>query len=194
MNSEQKTEDIEQTENPQTEPENTGDEAVADAPESHAELTALLEDARTKADEHWNQCLRTEAELENLRKRSARELENAHKFALEKFLTELLPIRDSMELGLAAADGENIDPASLKEGIELTLKMLASAMDKYQIVQLDPEGEKFDPELHQAMSMQETDDVEPNTVLNVVQKGYTLNGRLVRPAMVVVSKAQAKQD
>ena len=127
MNSEQKTEDIEQTDAGQAEAESTA-EAGGETPESHTELTALLEDARNKADEHWNQCLRAEAELENLRKRSARELENAHKFALEKFLTELLPIRDSMELGLAAADGENIDPDSLREGIDLTLKMLASAM------------------------------------------------------------------
>ena len=192
MNSEQKTEDIEQTDAGQAEAESTA-EAGGETPESHTELTALLEDARNKADEHWNQCLRAEAELENLRKRSARELENAHKFALEKFLTELLPIRDSMELGLAAADGENIDPDSLREGIDLTLKMLASAMEKYNIEQLNPEGEKFNPELHQAMSMQETDEVEPNTVLNVVQKGYLLNDRLVRPAMVVVSKAPAKQ-
>jgi len=160
--------------------------------QAQPELELLLEDARNKADEHWNTLLRTQAEMENLRKRQAKELENAHKYALEKFAAELLPIRDSMEMGLVAAQDENIDLNRLKEGMDLTLKMMISAMDKFEIRQVNPEGEKFNPELHQAMSMQESADVEPNTVLNVVQKGYQLNDRLIRPAFVIVSKAAAQ--
>lgn len=163
-------------------------EAAGAAPES--ELHALLEDARTKADEHWNQCLRLQAELDNLRKRNQRELENAHKYALEKFAGELLPVRDSLEMGIAAASqGQNIDPAKLIEGSELTLKMLGSAMEKFGVTEVNPQGERFNPQFHEAMSIQPRADVEPNTVVTVVQKGYLLNDRLIRPAMVIVSKA-----
>ncbi len=173
------------------------DEPTEDAPaaESEGELGLLLEDARAKADEHYNQVLRTQAELENLRKRSARDLENAHKYALEKFMLELLPVRDSLELGLAAlSDSDNVDPAKLKEGVELTLKMLGDAMNKFGLSAVDPQGEKFNPELHQAMSMQHMTDVAPNTVVNVVQKGYQLNERLVRPALVIVSTGGPAAD
>jgi molecular chaperone GrpE len=168
-----------------------GEATEAASPE---ELALLLEDARGKADEHYSQLLRTRAELENLHKRSERELENAHKFALEKFLLELLPVRDSMEMGLTAAEDDNVDPAKLREGMELTLKMMAAAMEKFGIKSVYPEGEKFNPELHQAMSMQEVPDVEPNTVVNVVQKGYQLNERLVRPALVIVSTGAKAPD
>lgn len=173
------------------------DEPTEDAPaaESEGELGLLLEDARAKADEHYNQVLRTQAELENLRKRSARDLENAHKYALEKFMLELLPVRDSLELGIAAvSDTDNVDPAKLKEGVELTLKMLGDAMNKFGLSSVDPQGEKFNPELHQAMSMQQMTDVAPNTVVNVVQKGYKLNERLVRPALVIVSTGGPAAD
>ena len=152
----------------------------------HAELTALLEDARGKADEHWDQVLRLQAELENLRRRSERDLANAHKFALERFASELLPVRDSLEMGLAAFETENTEKH--KEGIELTLQMMSSVMDKFEISEVNPQDEAFDPDYHQAMSMQEREDVEPNTVVTVVQKGYLLHGRLIRPAMVIVSK------
>ena len=166
------------------------DEAVVDeASETDPEaLQALLEDARNKADSHWDQCLRLQADIDNLRKRNERDLANAHKFALEKFAVDLLPVKDSLEMGLAAA-GENADIARLKEGGELTLKMLASAMDKYNIKEINPLNEIFNPEYHEAMSMQEREDVAPNTVVTVVQKGYLLNERLIRPAMVMVSKA-----
>jgi len=157
----------------------------------HVELTALLEDARGKADEHWDQVVRLQAEMDNLRKRSGRDLANAHKFALEGFANELLPVRDSLEMGLSAFDVEGAETGSLKEGVELTLQMLSTAMDKAAIKEVNPQDEPFDPDFHQAMSMQERDDVEPNTVVNVVQKGYTLNDRLIRPAMVIVSKAPA---
>ena len=155
----------------------------------HAELTALLEDARGKADDHWDQVVRLQAEMDNLRKRSERDLANAHKFALERFANELLPVRDSLEMGLAAFDVEAADPDKLREGVALTLQMLSGAMGKVAIKEVNPQDERFNPEFHQAMSMQERDDVEPNTVVTVVQKGYTLNERLIRPAMVIVSKA-----
>ena len=154
----------------------------------HAELTVLLEDARGKADEHWDQVVRLQAEMDNLRKRSERDLANAHKFALERFANELLPVRDSLEMGLAAFDTEAADPEKLREGVVLTLQMLSAAMDKAAIREVNPQDELFNPEFHQAMSMQERDDVEPNTVVTVVQKGYLLNERLIRPAMVIVSK------
>ncbi len=157
---------------------------------SHEELHVLLTDARSKADEHWDQCLRLQAEIDNLRKRSERDLVNAHKFALEKIAAELLPVKDSLEMGLAAA-GENSDVHKLIEGSELTLKMLGAVLNKFNINEISPLNEKFNPEYHEAMSMQERDDVEPNTVVAVMQKGYLLNDRLVRPAMVMVSKAPA---
>jgi molecular chaperone GrpE len=155
----------------------------------HTELTALLEDARGKADEHWDQVVRLQAEMDNLRKRSERDLANAHKFALERFANELLPVKDSLEMGLAAFDVEAADPDKLREGVVLTLQMLTNAMDKAAIKEVNPRDERFNPDFHQAMSMQERDDVEPNTVVTVVQKGYLLNERLIRPAMVIVSKA-----
>lgn len=168
------------------------DEVQAQDPsDDPQQLQGLLEDARNKADEHWNQLLRLQAEMENLRKRSKRDLENAHKYALEKFALELLPVRDSMEMGMQAVQGDNVDPAKIQEGMELTLKMMTDVLGKFAIREVDPQGEKFNPDLHQAMSMQESDQAEPNTVLTVVQKGYTLNERLIRPALVIVAKAPA---
>jgi len=158
-------------------------------------LLPLLEDARAKADEHWNQLLRVKADMENTRRRAKQDVENAHKFALEKFALELLPIKDSLEMGLTAADGvaESSDAiAQLKEGTALTLKMLTAALEKFGIEAVDPTGDAFDPDKHQAMSMQESPDHKPNTVMAVMQKGYQLNERLLRPAMVVVSKAAAE--
>lgn len=174
-----------------TEEKQGGTDAEGKAAESDplAELQQKLEQAQKKADENWDVALRTKAEMENLRKRSQRDVENAHKFGLEKIATELLSVRDSMELGLSAAQQEQADVNTLLEGSELTLKMLTQLMDKFEIVAVNPENERFDPELHQAMSMQESDKLEPNTVITVIQKGYTLNGRLLRPALVTVSKA-----
>jgi molecular chaperone GrpE len=157
----------------------------------HVELTALLEDARGKADEHWDQCLRLQADIENQRKRAERDLANAHKYALERFAAELLPVKDSLEMGLAAFDSENAEIGKLKEGVELTLQMLGVALGKFEIKEVNPQDEPFNPEFHQAMSIQPRDDVAPNTVVTVVQKGYLLNDRLIRPAMVIVSQAPA---
>lgn len=184
----------------------TGDEAAVEVPEDNRpeeisasddkstnpeDLHLMLEDARNKADEHWNQLLRAKAEFENLRRRHERELENAHKFALDRFATDILAVRDSMELGLDAANNDDASVDSLRQGTELTLKLLSDVMERYKIVQIDPNGEPFDPDYHQAMTMQPSKDVPPNTVIAVMQKGYTLNDRLIRPAMVMVSQGKS---
>ena len=150
--------------------------------------TVLLEDARNKADEHWNELLRARADMENLRRRQARDLENAHKHALDKFVAELLPIYDSMELGFNASKGENASLEDVREGLEMTMKMFTTSIGKLGLEQIDPEGKAFDPDLHQAMAMQQVEGVEANIVISVAQKGYQFNGRLLRPAMVVVSE------
>ncbi len=152
------------------------------------ELAQMLEEARTKAVGNWEQVLRVQAELENSRRRAERDVANAHKYALEKFALELLPVKDSLEMGLDAASDEDANVQKLREGTELTLKMLSNAMEKFGIEEVNPVGEPFDPERHQAMTMQESDEHEPNTVTAVMQKGYLLNDRLIRPAMVVVCK------
>jgi len=161
-------------------------EAQALSPE---ELIDRLDQAEKKATENWDQLLRTKAEMDNIRRRTQKDLENAHKYALEKFIAELLAVKDSLELGVNAAQQENVTVDSLREGSEMTLSMLANVFEKFNVVELNPEGEKFNPDHHQAMSMQPTAEVEPNTVMAVMQKGYLLNNRLVRPAMVMVSKA-----
>lgn len=152
------------------------------------ELTAALAAARAEAAEWRDQMLRARAEQENLKRRHANELEKAHKFALDGFVRELLAVRDSLELGHAAACDETADIAKLREGTELTLKLLGDVMEKFGVVAIDPQDMPFDPDFHQAMSMQPREDVAPNTVVGVIQKGYTLNGRLVRPALVMVSQ------
>ncbi len=157
------------------------EEAAADA-----EVEAPSnEELQAKADENWDRYLRASAELENVRKRAQRDVENARKFALERFGKELLTVRDTLEMGLAAGEGASAE--SLLEGKAATLKMLAAVMQQFGIEEVDPAGEPFDPEFHEAISMQPSDDVEPGSVVNVVQKGYSLNGRLLRPAMVIVA-------
>ena len=160
-----------------------------EAEDSADDLNRLLEEARAKSNEHYEQMVRAHAELDNLKKRHARDLENAHKYALDKFVAELLGVWDSLELGHSAAQDDSADVHKLREGTELTLKMLSDVMGKFGVEQIDPIDKPFNPEFHQAMSMQPRSDVPPNTVVAVVQKGYTLNGRLVRPAMVMVSQA-----
>lgn len=168
-------------------------EEASNSPESGAKVDAValqqaLTEAQSQAEENWNRYLAARAEVENIRKRAERDLANAHKFALEKFVNELLPVKDSLEMGLAAANESN-DLAKLKEGKELTLKMLTSTLEKFGVKEVDPQGEKFNPELHEAMAMQPNAEQTPNTVLQVVQKGYLLHDRLVRPAMVIVAQA-----
>ncbi len=153
------------------------------------DMVESLQQAEANVTEAQDQILRLKAEMENLRRRSAREVENAHKYALERFVQELLPVIDSLEMGRDASMAEGATLEKLQEGTDLTLKMLLSIIEKFGIKAVHPEGEPFDPELHQAMSMQESAEHAPNTVMNVMQKGYLLNDRLVRPAMVVVSRA-----
>ncbi len=163
------------------------DEAVLESPEKNADsLEAQLEDAQAKATENWDHYLRAKAEMDNLRRRNTKDVENAHKYGIEKFVTELLPVLDGMGMGLAIEDAS---AESLREGMELTMSMLGKMMEKLGIEEIDPINEKFNPEKHQAMTMQPSADVEPNTVIAVMQKGYALNERLIRPAMVMVSKA-----
>lgn len=163
------------------------EEAILESPEKNADsLEAQLEDAQAKARENWNQYMLAKAEMDNLRRRNTKDVENAHKYGSEKFVTELLPVLDSMVLGLASEDAS---AESLREGMELTFTMLKKTMEKLGIEEIDPLNEKFDAEKHQAMGMQPNAEVEPNTVIAVMQKGYSLNKRLIRPAMVMVSKA-----
>jgi molecular chaperone GrpE len=164
-------------------------EAIEQHQPTREELSAELDQARAKADEHWDQLLRARAELENLRRRQAAELEKAHKFALDGFVRELLQVQDSLELGAAAAQDPAADLDKLREGTDLTLKLLGDVLAKFGVEPVDPQGEPFNPELHQAMTMQSAPGVAPNMVVAVMQKGYTLNGRLVRPALVMVSSA-----
>ena len=164
-----------------------GDESGA-AGDDAASPEARAAAAEAEAAAHWDRLVRLQAEMENQRKRAQRDVANARKFALEGIAQDLLPVKDSLELGIRAASDEEANVASLREGSELTLKMLAQVLEKHGIVEIDPEGEKFDPEFHQAMSMQEVEGVAPNTVTGVMQKGYLLNERLIRPALVMVSK------
>lgn len=153
------------------------------------ELQALLEQANAELEQQKHAVLSAHAEQENLRKRTVRDIEKARKFALESFAKELLPIKDSLELGLSAAREVEGNHEKVLEGMEMTLNLLAAAMEKHHIQEINPIGQPFDPERHQAMSTQPSDQHEPNTVITVYQKGYLLNDRLIRPAMVVVSQA-----
>ncbi len=158
---------------------------------TYDELQQMLTESQAKAEEYWNQLLRVQAESENSRRRAERDVENAHKYALERFVNELLPVKDSLEMGEAAASADGADLAKVHEGLELTGKMLAAAIAKFGVVEINPMGEKFNAERHQAMAMQDLPDAAPNTVIAVYQKGYQLNDRLVRPAMVVVASAKS---
>jgi molecular chaperone GrpE len=153
------------------------------------ELTQKLAQAERSAQENWDKMVRTQAEMENLKRRIQKDLESAHKFALERFAKEIVNVVDSLELGIQASVGTNPEVVKLREGSELTLKQFEATLARFNIVAVDAIGQPFNPELHQAVSTMPSDDVEPNTVLTVFQKGYCLNERLLRPAMVVVSKA-----
>jgi molecular chaperone GrpE len=171
-------------------------EPTAVLPETAAQLVELerLQQALTESEEraknHWEQYLRAVADLDNVRKRAQRDIEAANRYGLEKFAAELLPVRDSLEL--AVQNAARADIQSLKEGQEATLKLLVRALDKLGVTLIDPLGEPFDPARHEAMLAQESATAEPNSVLQVVQPGYELNGRLLRPARVIVAKAAAR--
>lgn len=167
-------------------------EAVAQpSPETSIEaLSAELESTRQRAADLQDQALRVAAEMQNLRRRTERDVENAHKYALEKFASDMLPVVDSLERGLQAA-GTDESTQSVREGVELTLRMLVDVLRKHGLEAVDQTGVPFDPSRHEAMSMQPSTEHAPNTVMLVLQKGWMLNGRLVRPAMVIVSRAGA---
>jgi molecular chaperone GrpE len=185
----------ENTPQPDIEGIQTGTEEYVDAGEATAdsiaetdELQAELDQARAEAEQYRDQAVRAHAEMENVRKRAQRDVESARKFAIEKFASELLGVRDSLELGLKAAEEHSGDYDKLKEGMDMTVRMLVSSMEKVGIEAIDPKGEAFNPEFHEAVSTQPSEELEPNTVAEVMQKGYTLNGRVLRAAMVVVAK------
>ena len=153
-----------------------------------AGLEEQLRKAEAAAREHQEAWLRAKAEADNIRKRAQTEIASAHKFALENFVAELLPVKDSLEAALAA---ENATTDSLRSGVQLTLKQLVAALDRFNVTEVNPVGQKFDPHRHQAISTQHSD-ADPNTVLQVLQKGYLLHERVVRPALVIVAKAVEK--
>lgn len=159
---------------------------------AEAEAAESIEDQLAKAQEtikdYWDQMMRLRAEIENNRKRAERDLENAHKYALKNFVENLLPIIDSMEMGQTAAAADNATLESIREGSALTMNMFVQVLERNGLEQINPLGEKFDPERHQAISMIESEGAESNSVIEVMQKGFSLNDRLVRPAMVVVAR------
>jgi len=197
----------EQTQNPEQEVELNEEieqmqadvEAAVDAAEQHAEeqspeaeiamLYAELEAAKQTIADQKDGVIRAAADVDNIRRRAAQDVEKAHKFALEKFANELLPVIDNLERAIEFSDKENETLKPLLAGIDMTVKSFNDAVAKFGVEIVNPQGEQFNPEFHQAMSIQPSNDVTPNTVLAVMQKGYTLNGRLLRPAMVMVSKA-----
>jgi molecular chaperone GrpE len=155
----------------------------------HERLQQALTEAEDRARNHWEQYLRAVAELDNVRKRAQRDIESANRYGLEKFAAELLPVQDTLQLAVQNA-GKG-DFKSLAAGQEATLKLLSKALEKIGVVAIDPLGEPFDPSKHEAMLAQESRSAEPNSVIQVVQPGYELNGRLLRPARVIVAKAPA---
>lgn len=154
------------------------------------EMDALLNEARAQAEQHYDSLLRVQADMDNLRRRTEREIDNAKKFALERLINDLIPVMDSMEMGLQASGQSANDQDSIRQGLEMTLKMFQDVMARFHVEALDPTGQKFNPQEHEAMTMQPSKDHEPNTVMMTIQKGYKLHGRVVRPARVVIS-AQA---
>ena len=171
-------------------------EATTVLPETAAQLVdqerlqQALSESEERAKSHWEQYLRAVAELDNVRKRAQRDIESANRYGLEKLAQELLPVKDSLELAVQNAPRQ--DPRSLQEGLEATLQLLDRALQKLGVAVIDPRGEPFDPARHEAMMTQESTTAEPNSVLQVVQPGYELNGRLLRPARVIVAKEPSR--
>ena len=169
--------------------ETDADGVIAEAEEITIEsLTEQIEALKASVAESLDNAVRAQAELDNVRKRAARDVQNAHKYALDKFVNELLPVLDSMELGINAS--ENVeDVSSLREGMDLTMKLFSSSLEKSGVSPVAPQnGDKFNPDQHEAVTVQEVEDVESGSIVATLQKGYELNGRLIRPAMVIVAK------
>lgn len=173
--------------------DDAAEQSAETATEADAQPTDEVSALRDQAREFQEQVLRSQAEMQNVRRRAEIDVEKAHKFALEKFVKELLPVADSLEKAVETTEANQSEDdrlASIREGAEMTLNLFMNTLRKFNVAQLNPVGEPFDPQLHEAMSMVPAPDAEPNSVVAVVQKGYTLNDRLVRPAMVVVAKAE----
>ena len=192
MSSEQpKVEDKEESVTPElmdVEELNEDVEASANADNEEESIELQLERTQATVKDYWDQIMRLKAEMENNRKRAIRDVENAHKFALKNFTEALLPVIDSMDMGQQAAAAENASLESIVEGTNMTITMFVQVLEKHGLQRLNPVGEKFNPEQHQAISMIEDDNVESNHIISVMQKGFSLNERLVRPAMVIVAK------
>ncbi len=171
-----------------------GGEAESPAPEpEEVDPAQLLEQAQSERQKAVDEALRARAEMDNVRKRAARDADNARKFALEKLMTDMIDVIESLERGLLAADGDQVTVEQMKEGTELTFKMLNKVLDKHGLEEVVPDGEPFDPERHEALSLIPTAECAPDTVVQVVQKGFVLNGRLLRPARVLVAQAPPEQ-
>lgn len=165
------------------------EEALENAQETvQDDIAALLEEAKAEAQKHKDMALRVQADMENLRRRTRLDVESAHKYALEKFVNALIPAMDSMEMGMEAAAKEGATIESISEGVDMTFKQLLDVLQTFNVERVDPTGEKFDPQLHEAMTMIPSPDHESNTVVDTIQKGYTLNERLVRAARVIVAQ------
>ena len=169
-------------------------EVISEEQERINELELALAAAQSTVADQKDSVVRAKAEVDNIRRRAAQDVEKARKFALEKFAGEMLTTVDNLERALQNIDQDDESNKGIVEGVELTLQGLITSLDKFGVKAVDPQDQPFNPELHQAMSMQEVPDVEPNTVIAVMQKGYELNGRLIRPAMVMVSKAAPSVD
>lgn len=179
----------------ETETDTTGSESTNAESESEPKVESdadIIESLQQQLTEAQDQLLRVKAEAENIRRRTDKDVSQARKFALERFSNDLIPVIDSLEMGVKASKEDGADIEKLREGSEMTLEMFSGVLSKYAITTLDPQGEKFDPTFHQAMTTQEDPSVPADTVLTVFQKGYLLNGRLIRPALVVVSKGGPK--
>ena len=164
---------------------NKAKEEISDISKTE-DLESQLEEAQQSAKYNWDKLLRSQAEMENLKRRTSKDLENAHKFALDGFVKALLEVNDSLSMGLKSAQDEKATLENTIEGLELTNKVFSSTLAKFGVETVNPVGEKFNPELHEAVTMVPMPDNKSNTVLEVIQTGFTLNGRLVRPALVIV--------
>ncbi|MCQ8105499.1 nucleotide exchange factor GrpE [Methylomonas sp. SURF-2] len=183
---------LEQTSEAQAEAALEAEAELATEQVSVEVLQKQLEEAQQQAADNLDKAIRTLAEMENLKKRVQKDLEDERKYGLARFAKELLSVLDSLELGIQAAAGDSPEVVKLREGSELTMKQFETVFAKFNIETVDPTGQPFNPEFHQAMVMQPSSTVAPNHVITVFQKGYVLNGRLLRPAMVVVAKAEDK--
>ena len=186
MSNEPQTESLETTETEENLLDLETDEEVLD-------LKQQLEDAQAKVAEYWDQIVRAKAEMENIKRRATRDVENARKFSTEKFANDLIPVMDSMEQGIESIK-ESTEISAVKEGMEMTTDMLIKSLEKQGMTQINPVGDKFDPQFHEAMTMVPSEDFPTDHVIDVFQKGYELNGRLIRPARVVVSQGSLSQD